>query len=132
MKHRIAGRKLGRNEAQRKSLRRIMMTQLIQHERIETTEAKARFVRADFEKLITLAKRGNQANGEDTPEGTARFVHAHRQAAAQLDSPAMVRKLFETIAPRYEKRAGGYTRMLRLGARKGDAAEMVLLELVEE
>ena len=132
MKHRLSGSKLGRSASQRRSLRRTLMNQLLDKERIKTTEAKAKFVRSDFEKLITLAKHGNVANGEDTPEGKARLVHAHRMAAARLNNPDMVRKLFETIAPRYEKRAGGYTRILKLGARLGDAADMVLLEMVEE
>jgi large subunit ribosomal protein L17 len=132
MKHQIRGSKMGRSASERNSLRRIMMTQMIEHERIKTTATKARFVRADLEKLITLAKHGLKANAAETPEGTAKFVHAHRLAAARLDDPAMVRKLFETVAPRYASRPGGYTRILKLGARQGDAAEMVLLEMVEE
>jgi large subunit ribosomal protein L17 len=132
MKHRIAGRKLGRSTSERASLRRNLMNQLIEHERVKTTEAKAKFVRADVEKLITLAKRGLQAGSDETPEARARMVHARRLAAARLNDDAMVRKLFETIAPRYEKRPGGYTRILKLGLRKGDAADMVLLEMVEE
>jgi large subunit ribosomal protein L17 len=127
------GRKLGRSSAQRNGLRRTLMTQLIEKERIETTEAKAKFVRADAEKLITLAKHGLTAK-ENEPEATARAraVHARRLVAARLNDPEAVKKLFETIAPRYEKRAGGYTRILKLGRRLGDAAEMVLLEMVEE
>jgi large subunit ribosomal protein L17 len=132
MHHQISGRKLGRSGPQRNGMRRTMITQIIEHERIKTTEAKAKFVRGDLEKLITLAKHGNLANTTDTPDGKARFVNAHRLAAARLNDPAMVRKLFETIAPRYEKRPGGYTRILKLGLRKGDSAEMVLLEMVEE
>ena len=133
MRHRDMGRKLGRSSAQRNALRRTLMTQLIEKERIETTEAKAKFVRADAEKLITLAKRGLTAK-EDEPEATAqaRAVHARRLVAARLNDPEVVKKLFETIAPRYEKRAGGYTRILKLGRRLGDAVEMVLLEMVEE
>jgi large subunit ribosomal protein L17 len=132
MKHQIRGSKLGRSASQRNALRRTMMNQMIEHERIKTTVSKAQFVRSDLEKLITLAKHGNQANAGESPEGKAKFVHAHRLAAARLNDPAMVRKLFETIAPRYDKRPGGYTRILKLGARHGDAAEMVLLEMVEE
>jgi large subunit ribosomal protein L17 len=128
----MGGRKLGRSASQRSQMARTMVTQIIEHERIKTTEAKAKFIRSDVEKLITLAKRGNKANGDDTPAGQARFVSAHRLAAARLNDPNMVRKLFETIAPRYEKRPGGYTRILKLGRRDGDAAEMVLLEMVEE
>jgi large subunit ribosomal protein L17 len=127
------GRKLGRSSAQRNALRRTLITQLFDEERIETTEAKAKFVRADAEKLITLAKRG-LASKENEPEATsnARAVHARRLAAARLNDPEAVKKLFDTLAPRYEKRAGGYTRILKLGPRLGDAAEMVLLEMVEE
>ncbi|OGO48714.1 MAG: 50S ribosomal protein L17 [Chloroflexi bacterium RBG_16_63_12] len=127
------GRKLGRSSAQRNALRRTLITQLIEKERIETTEAKAKFVRADAEKLITLAKRGLSAR-ENEPEATAtaRAVHARRLIAARLNDPEVVKKLFDTIAPRYDKRAGGYTRILKLGRRLGDAAEMVLLEMVEE
>jgi large subunit ribosomal protein L17 len=132
MRHKISGKKLGRSAPQRRGLLRTMMNQLMQHERIQTTKAKAVFVRSDFEKLITLAKHGLKANTEDTPAAKARFVNAHRQAARQLNDPEMVRKLFETVAPRYEKRPGGYTRILKLGLRQGDAADMVLLELVEE
>jgi large subunit ribosomal protein L17 len=132
MKHQISGRKLGRSASQRASLTRNMLTEIIDHERIKTTEAKAKFVRSDLEKLITLAKRGLRAKSADTPDGTARFVSANRLAAARLNDPAMVHKLFDTIAPRYEKRPGGYSRILKLGARKGVAAEVVLLELVEE
>ena len=133
MRHRVSGRKIGRSPAQRNALRRTLITQLFDKERIETTEAKAKFVRADAEKLITLAKHGLAAR-EDEPEvaATARAVHARRRAAARLNDPEAVKKLFDTLAPRYEKRAGGYTRILKLGPRLGDAAEMVLLEMVEE
>ena len=133
MRHRDMGRKLGRSSAQRNALRRTLITQLIEKERIETTEAKAKFVRADAEKLITLAKRGLTAR-ENEPEATAtaRAVHARRLIAARLNDPEVVKKLFDTIAPRYDKRAGGYTSILKLGRRLGDAAEMVLLEMVEE
>jgi large subunit ribosomal protein L17 len=139
MRHQISGKKLGRSAPQRSSLRRTMLNQLIQHERIKTTKAKAQFVRSDFEKLITLAKRGLKASADigeaETPEAKAaeaRYVHAHREAQRKLNNPDSVRKLFETVAPRYEKRPGGYTRILKLGLRQGDAADMVLLELVEE
>jgi len=132
MRHQMSGRKLGRSASQRTQMQRTMITQLIEHERIKTTEAKAKFLRSDVEKLISLAKRGNQAKAADTPEGKAKLVSAHRLAAARLNDPDMVRKLFETIAPRYEKRPGGYTRILKLGRRDGDAAEVVLLEMVEE
>ncbi len=133
MRHRVLGRKIGRSAAQRNALRRTLMTQLIEHERIETTEAKAKFVRADAEKLITLAKRGlAPRENEAEDKSRARAVHARRLAAARLNDPEAVKKLFDTLAPRFEKRAGGYTRIMKLGPRLGDSAEMVLLEMVEE
>lgn len=132
MKHQIAGRKLGRTLTQRNGLRRTLLKQLVEHERIKTTAAKARFIRGDLEKLITTAKRGLKASTGETPAAKARGVHARRMAQSQLTDAQLVKKLFETIAPRYEKRPGGYTRVLKLGPRLGDAAEMVLLELVEE
>lgn len=125
MRHQVAGYKLNRNKDQRTALRRILIGQLFNHERIRTTRAKADAVRGQAENLISLAKRGNQA-------GEAQMVHARRLAAARLGNPEMVKKLFDDIAPRYANRNGGYTRLLKLGPRQGDAAEMVLLELVEE
>jgi large subunit ribosomal protein L17 len=124
MRHGVAGYRLGRTKDQRISLRRTMINQLFQHERIKTTRAKAESIRGDAERLITLARRS-----ADTDD--AGRVHARRLAAARMDSPEMVRKLFDDIAPRYANRNGGYTRMLKLGPRLGDAADMVLLELVE-
>ena len=133
MKHQIhTGGKLGRSAPQRNAMLKTMITQMIRHERIKTTEAKAKYVRGNLEKLITLAKHGLTASEADTPASTARFVNARRLAAGRLNDPEMVRKLFDTIAPRYAKRLGGYTRILKLGLRKGDSAEMVLLEMVEE
>ncbi|MBC7248806.1 MAG: 50S ribosomal protein L17 [Anaerolineae bacterium] len=126
MRHRKAGRKLGRNTGQRRALYRTMITQLFLHERIQTTEAKAKAIRGRAERLITLAKRGNNA------EDPARRVHARRLAAARLNGPEVVRKLFDEIAPRYAERPGGYTRILKLGQRQGDGARMALIELVEE
>jgi large subunit ribosomal protein L17 len=102
-----------------------MIKQLFEHERITTTRAKAEAIRGDAEKLITLAR--NSAKGSDIDK-----VNARRNAAAQLADAGSVRKLFDDIAPRFSTRPGGYTRMLKLGPRLGDAAEMVLLELVEE
>ncbi len=124
MRHRMAGRKLGRKKDVRAALRRNLIKQLIEHERIQTTRAKADAVRGQAERLITLAKRGAEA-------GEAAEVHARRLAAARLGDPEAVKKLFEDIAPRYEDRAGGYTRLVKLGPRLGDSAEMVLLEFVE-
>jgi large subunit ribosomal protein L17 len=117
MPHQISGRHLGRDTAQRKALFRNLITNVLRHERIETTEAKAKAVRADVEKMITLAKRGD--------------LHARRLALRTVSDKKVVAKLFETLGPRYQERNGGYTRIIRLGPRRGDAAEMVLLELVD-
>jgi large subunit ribosomal protein L17 len=126
MRHRVYGKKLGRNTAQRKALRLALATSLLQHERIITTHAKAIFVRDYVEKLITTAKRGL---AHDDPN---RGVHARRIAASRLNNDReLVGKLFDTLAPRYSERAGGYTRVIKLGPRKGDAADMVILELVD-
>ncbi len=132
MKHQIAGRKLGRSLGQRNALRRTLMTQLFERERIRTTEAKAKFIRSEAEKLITLAKHGLLASADETDAGKVKLVHARRLVASRLNDPKVVAKLFETIAPRYEKRPGGYTRILKLAPRLGDSADMALLELVEE
>lgn len=103
-----------------------MLNQLFEHERIKTTRAKAEFIRSPAEKLITLAKKAHDAEPE-------RQIHARRLASARLGhNKDNVRKLFEEIAPRYLERQGGYTRMFKLGPRRSDAADMVLLELVEE
>jgi large subunit ribosomal protein L17 len=125
MRHRVAGYKLGRQKDQRRALRRNLVKQLFEHERIRTTRAKAQAVRGQAERLITLAKRGNDA-------GDAQMVHARRLAAARLNDAELVKKLFDDIAPRFEDRPGGYTRIIKLGQRKGDAAEMVFLELIED
>jgi len=125
MRHQVAGYRLGRTTGQREGLRRTMIKQLFTHERITTTRAKAMAIRGDAERLITLAR--NSADGSDIDK-----VNARRKAAARLNDANLVRKLFEDIAPRFASRQGGYTRMFKLGPRLGDAAEMVLLELVEE
>jgi len=125
MRHRVAGSRLSRDKDVRAALRRNLVKQLFEYERIRTTNAKAHAVRGQAERLITLAKRGNAA-------GEAKMVHARRLAAARLSDPKAVRKLFDDIAPRFEDRPGGYTRIVKLGPRKGDAAEMVILELVED
>jgi len=125
MRHRVAGYKLGRDREERIALRRNLVKQLFEHERIKTTRTKADAIRGQAERLITLAKRGNAAGDE-------KMVHARRLAAARLADAAMVKKLFDDIAPRYASRPGGYTRIIKLGPRMGDSAEMVLLELVED
>ena len=124
MRHGVGGYKLSRNKDQRSALRRTLINQLFEHERISTTRAKALAIRGDAERLITLAR--NSSNGTDIEK-----VNARRLAAARMGSAAMVRKLFDDIAPRFANRPGGYTRLLKVGLRHGDAAEIVLLELVE-
>ena len=125
MRHHVAGYKLGRSKDQRRNLRRVMISQLFTHERIRTTMAKAKAIRGEAEKLITLAR--NSQAGSDVDK-----VNARRQAAAKLGNPEIVRKLFDDIGPRYTDRSGGYTRLFRLEPRLGDQAEMALLELIEE
>jgi len=125
MRHQVSGYKLGRSKDHRTSMRRTLVNQLFEHERIQTTRAKAQAVRGQAERLITLAKRSADQDDEQ-------IVHARRLAAARMSSPDMVRKLFDDIAPRYANRQGGYTRIVKLGPRVGDAADMVLLELVED
>jgi large subunit ribosomal protein L17 len=126
MRHRVAGRKLGRSSGHRRALYKNLITDLFRHERIETTEAKARAIRPLAERMITLAKRG-LADGR--PE---RVLHARRLAVARLSDPLIARKLFEVLAPRYEGRPGGYTRIIKLNRRLGDGAKMAIIELVEK
>jgi large subunit ribosomal protein L17 len=123
MRHGVAGRHLGRNTAQRKALFRNLVRELYLHERIITTEAKARSIRADAEKLITKAKHGVSSD--------AYRVHAQRQVVAYLNDKTVAKKVFDEFAPRYAARNGGYTRMIKIGKRQGDAADMVVLELVD-
>lgn len=130
MRHRVKGKKLGRSTGHRKALRMNLALALIEHERIKTTQAKAQFVRGHIEKLITVAKRGLAKAEETGNEAVA--VHARRIAASRLNNNRVViQKLFDELAPRYADRPGGYTRIYKLGPRKGDNAEMVLLELVD-
>jgi large subunit ribosomal protein L17 len=109
-------RKLGRRSDHRRSLLRNLVTSTLRHERIQTTEAKAKEARRPLEHMITLAKRGD--------------LHARRQAAGYLLDEDVVVKLFGTLGPRYRDRPGGYTRLVKLGARPGDAAPICILELV--
>ena len=125
MPHQVYGRHLGRSTGQRNAMRRTMITQLFEHERIVTTEAKAKAIRDDAEHMITQAKRG-LANGDP-----ARIIYIRRLLIGRLDEPEIAKKVFEVLAPRYATRPGGYTRIYKLGPRKGDAAEMVVLELVD-
>ena len=117
MRHKKQRNKLGRDAAHRKALFQNLSKELIEHERIRTTQAKAKAVKPEVEKLITLAKRGD--------------LHARRQALASLNQDKfVVHKLFDELAPRYSERPGGYTRILKLGPRRSDSTEMVYLELV--
>jgi large subunit ribosomal protein L17 len=126
MRHRKAGKHLSRSTDHRRHLRLALTIALLQHGRIKTTRAKADFVRGHVEKLVTLAKRGL------AHEDPMRGVHARKIAASRLNNDrVLVQKLFDEIAPRFAERPGGYTRILKLGPRKGDAADMVLLEFVE-
>ena len=165
MRHRKAGRHLKRSSGHRRALYRNLMTELFRHERIKTTEAKARAVRPLAERLVTKARKGRPdrlvdlAKQRDVETLSAWFnakragqlieyadsgddeslermaeqmaLHARRQVLATLTDKEAAHKLVEVIAPRFEDRPGGYTRMFKLGMRKGDAAKMALLELVE-
>jgi large subunit ribosomal protein L17 len=123
MRHQVAGKKLGRSSGQRTALRKTLVNQLLLNDRIRTTRAKAQAIRGEVETLVTRAKHAKAETGT--------MVHARRIAASRLGNPEAVKRLFDEIAPRFEKRSGGYTRILRLGHRLGDAAELVLLEFVE-
>jgi len=117
MRHQQTRNKLSRDSAHRKALLMNLSKEIIEHERIKTTEAKAKAVKPEIEKLITLAKRGD--------------LHARRQALSTLSQDKFaVHKLFEEIGPRYSDRPGGYTRILKLGPRRSDSTEMVFIELV--
>src|SRR4249920_2047220 len=124
MRHRVAHRKLGRVTEHRLALLRNQATALLRHERIETTVPKAKELRPFVERLITLAKRG-VASGEAT-----KTLHARRLVARDLQDVAVVTKLFDALAPRFAERRGGYTRIRRLGHRRGDRAEVAQIELV--
>lgn len=121
MRHQRADWKLGRDTAHRRALLRNLVTSLILEERITTTVEKAKFLRPFAERMITLGKRSGEQKD---------ILHARRQAAAFLMSPVAVKKLFDSISPRFADRNGGYTRMTRLGWRKGDGAELAMVELV--
>ncbi|MBI4863987.1 MAG: 50S ribosomal protein L17 [Candidatus Riflebacteria bacterium] len=116
MRHGRAGKKLGRNSGHRKALFRSLLNAIISHDRIETTLAKAKVIKPQVEKLITLAKRDS--------------FHARGLAFQSLQKKGTVKRLFETVGPRYLDKAGGYSRIIKVGPRLGDAAEMAILELV--
>ena len=117
MRHGKSGRRLGRKTSHREAMFRNLVTSFLNHEKITTTDAKAKEIRSVAEKMITLGKRGD--------------LHALRQAASYIREKSVVTKLFSTIAPRYKDRPGGYTRIVKLGARQGDAAPVSIIELVE-
>ena len=125
MRHNLAHRKLGRVSEHRTALLRNQAMALIRHERIETTMPKAKELRPFVERLITIAKRG-VASGE----ADGKSLHARRLVLAELPDKDVVGKLFESIAPRFAERPGGYTRILRVGFRRGDSAEVAQVELV--
>ena len=125
MRHNVAHRKLGRTSEHRRALLRNQAHALLLHERIETTVPKAKELRPFVERLITIAKRG-VASGDPSSEA----LHARRRVLKELPDKAIISKLFNTIAPRFSERPGGYTRILRIGSRRGDAAELAQIELV--
>jgi large subunit ribosomal protein L17 len=118
MRHNKSGRRLGRNSSHRSAMMRNMTISLLSHERIQTTDARAKELRKIAERMITLGKRGD--------------LHARRQALQALNDKKAVAKLFDMIAPRYKERPGGYTRIIKLSPRLGDNAPQSLIELVEE
>jgi large subunit ribosomal protein L17 len=117
MRHRIAGKKLGRSPAHRRALLRNLVTELLEHEAVRTTDAKAKELKRWGDRLITLGKAGT--------------LHARRRAAGLVQRASVVRKLFAELGPRYAARTGGYTRVVKLGMRPGDAASISLVELVD-
>jgi large subunit ribosomal protein L17 len=125
MRHRVFGKKLNRDAGHRKALRRNLMIELVDHGEIITTEAKAKAMRGAMEKLITLAKRSL------AQEEAHRVVHARRLVLARLgNNREAMAKIFDELAPRYESRPGGYTRVFKVGARQGDNAPLVMIQLV--
>jgi len=118
MRHQKSGKRLGRNSSHRKAMLRNMVTSLLEHEKITTTDARAKELRKLAERMITLGKRGT--------------LHARRQVLAVVQDKKMVAKLFDRIAPRYIERPGGYTRIIKVGHRAGDNAALSIIELVEE
>ena len=118
MRHRIAGRKLGRTTSHRKAMLRNLVSSLLEHEKVKTTDAKAKELRPLAEKLIGLGKRGD--------------LHARRQALSVVRQPELVQKLFTTLSPRFQSRAGGYVRIVKLGTRPGDGAPVSVVEFLGE
>ncbi len=123
MRHQVRGRHLGRSSDHRQALFKNLITELFRHGQIETTEAKAKAIRADAEHLITIAKRGRSGRIDE--------VHARRLLRSRLNDPDIVAVIYDEFAARYADRPGGYTRIFKMGQRKGDGADMAMLELVE-
>lgn len=130
MRHRVKGKKLNRDSGHRKALRRNLAMSLFEHGRIRTTRQKADFARRHAERLITIAKRGHKRYEESGKQED--LVHAMRVAGSRMyNRRDLVQRLFDDIAPHFMDRDGGYTRIIKLGPRKGDQADMVFLELVD-
>ena len=141
MRHRVPGHQLGRPADQRKAVLRALATALLRHDEIETTLAKAKAVRSHAEKIITKGKHGQVGdykalhekakNGDkEAAKEVARVVHLRRQVSSYLYDKEVVRKVFDNIAPRYKDRQGGYTRIIKIGPRRGDNSEMAIIQLV--
>jgi large subunit ribosomal protein L17 len=135
MRHQKSGRKLGRNSSHRKAMYRNMVTSLLRHERITTTVAKAKELRGDVERAISVGVRLgdllDKPKDQRTRDEQARYAHAMAHVAKTVQDREILHKLFEDIAPRVRNRPGGFTRVVRLGRRRGDAAEMAIIELVD-
>ncbi len=131
MRHRKSHRKLNRTPSHRMAMLANMAAALIEHERIRTTEAKAKELRPFVEKLITKAKRTHASSSSDA-DGIAAGVHQRRLVARTIPNRALIRKLFDDIGPRYAERPGGYTRVIKLGRRLGDNAPQAFIELVRD
>lgn len=141
MRHRVSGNRVGRPHDQRKALLRALATELLRHDEIKTTLAKAKALQPEAERLITIGKKGHvpdvKALGEKAKAGDAealkelaRAVHLRRQARAFLYDREVVKRVFNEIAPRYKDRKGGYTRIIKAGFRTGDATPMAIIQLV--
>ena len=141
MRHRVPGHQLGRPADQRKAVLRALATELLRHDEIETTLAKAKAVRSHAEKIITKGKHGQVGdykalhekakNGDkEAAKEVARVVHLRRQVSSYLYDKEVVRKVFDNIAPRYKDRQGDYTRIIKIGPRRGDNSEMAIIQLV--
>lgn len=141
MRHRVPGNRLSRPYDQQKAVLRSLATELLRHDEIETTLAKAKAVRGEAERLITLAKRGYLADrasldrkaregDQEATKQIARSLHCRRQVASYVYDGDVVKKVFEETAPRYLERKGGYTRIIRAGIRRGDAAPKAIIQLV--